>query len=129
MRNMAIKSLSRYAIITVNITVYYRSQAPQILCKEAIMWKRLNHPNILPLLWITLDPLQLISEWMPGGELPQYIKERPHASRIGLVGTFVSLIDRRSEPRYQLSDIANGLFYLHSCNIIHGDLKGVRDLP
>ena len=25
----------------------------------------------------------------------------------------------------QLSDVAKGLCYLHSCNIIHGDLKGV----
>ena len=27
--------------------------------------------------------------------------------------------------RYQLSGVAKGLCYLHSCNIIHGDLKGV----
>ena len=26
----------------------------------------------------------------------------------------------------QLSDVAKGLCYLHSCNVIHGDLKGVR---
>jgi len=29
-------------------------------------------------------------------------------------------------PLYQLSDIAKGLCYLHSCGVIHGDLKGVR---
>jgi len=28
--------------------------------------------------------------------------------------------------RYQLCDIAKGLEYLHACNVIHGDLKGVR---
>jgi len=28
-------------------------------------------------------------------------------------------------PLSQLSDVANGLCYLHSCNVIHGDLKGV----
>ena len=28
--------------------------------------------------------------------------------------------------RHQLSDVAEGLCYLHFCNVIHGDLKGVR---
>ena len=30
-------------------------------------------------------------------------------------------------PRRQLSDVASGLLYLHSRDVIHGDLKGVRD--
>ena len=29
--------------------------------------------------------------------------------------------------RRQLSDIAEGLYFLHSRNVVHGDLKGVRD--
>lgn len=29
-------------------------------------------------------------------------------------------------PRHQLSDTAKGLCYIHSCNAIHEDLKGVR---
>lgn len=29
--------------------------------------------------------------------------------------------------RCQLSDVAAGICYFHSCNVIHGDLKGVRD--
>ena len=29
----------------------------------------------------------------------------------------------------QLSDVAKGLDYLHSCNLIHGDLKAVRSCP
>ena len=28
--------------------------------------------------------------------------------------------------RHKLSDVAKGLCYLHSHNVVHGDLKGVR---
>ena len=49
------------------------------------MWKRLAHPNILPLLGITGDPFQLISDWVSGWDLPDYIKNT-NANRLGLVG-------------------------------------------
>ena len=49
------------------------------------MWKRLTHPNIVPLIGITSNPLQLVSDWMPGGDLTEYIKKRPDADRLGLV--------------------------------------------
>ena len=41
------------------------------------MWKYLTHPNILSLLGVTITPFQLISTWMPGGNLPEYIKKNP----------------------------------------------------
>lgn len=50
------------------------------------MWKHLVHPNILPLLGATVTPLQLISDWMPGGDLPNYIRKNPNVDRLGLVG-------------------------------------------
>ena len=50
------------------------------------MCKHLAHPNIVPLLGITPDPLQLISEWMPGGDLREYAKKHPGTDRLGLVG-------------------------------------------
>ena len=50
------------------------------------MWKHLKHPNVVPLVGITSIPIQLISEWMPGGDLPGYIKEYPDVDRPGLVG-------------------------------------------
>jgi len=33
----------------------------------------------------------------------------------------------RVNSRHQLSDVTEGLHFLHSRNIVHGDLKGVRD--
>ena len=51
------------------------------------MWKRLTHPNIIPLLGAIISPrLQLISDWMSGGELPEYINKHPDQDRLVLVG-------------------------------------------
>ena len=88
------------------------------------MWKRLTHPNILPLLGITFTPLQLISNWMPAGDLPEYIQGHPGADRLELVLSLLLLFYPTLTP-VQLSDVTKGLCYLHSCNVIHGDLKGV----
>ena len=49
------------------------------------MWKRLRHPNIVPFIGVTTDPLQIISEWMPNGTLMEFVERNPGASRIGLV--------------------------------------------
>ena len=39
------------------------------------------------------------------------------------------LFPPHSHSHHQLFDLAKGLCYLHSCNVIHGDLKGVRGYP
>ena len=41
-----------------------------MLHREAVMWKRLTHPNIVPFKGVTLDPLRIVSVWMPGGDRP-----------------------------------------------------------
>ena len=43
-------------------------------------------PHILPLLGTIINPSQLVSNWMSGGDLPGYIKETPEAGRLRLVG-------------------------------------------
>ena len=50
------------------------------------MWKHSKHKNIVPLLGITPTPLQLISDWMPSGDLTEYIRNNPDADRLDLVG-------------------------------------------
>jgi len=49
------------------------------------MWKRLDHPNIVPFKGVTFEPPQLVSEWMEGGELREYIRNNPHANLVSLV--------------------------------------------
>jgi len=58
----------------------------QTFCQEAVTWKHLIHPNIVPLLGVTITPFQLISNWMSGGDLPEYLKKNSGANRLGLVG-------------------------------------------
>ena len=90
------------------------------------MWRHLKHPNILPLLGVTITPFQLISDWMSGGDLLRYVEKNPNVDRLKLVGVPFATFTHILTP-YQLSDVAKGLFYLHSCNVVHGDLKGVCD--
>lgn len=78
---------------------------------EAAIWKHLKHPNISPLLGITAIPPQFVSDWATAGDLRDYLKENPTADRIAL-----------------LSDVTKGLDYLHSREVIHGDLKGFNIL-
>jgi len=62
------------------------------------MWKRLKHPNIVPLLGITITSFQLISNWMSGGSLPEYIKKHSDADRIRLVGVLPVVFIQRLLP-------------------------------
>jgi len=73
-----------------------RWKNPQNFYEEAVTWKYLKHANIVPLLGITITPssFQLISDWIPGGNLTEYIKNHPGADRLGLVGA-LSVLDSR----------------------------------
>ena len=63
-------------------------RTPQILHRVAVLWKHLEHPNIVPLLGVVSDPLQLVSAPMPGGNLTEYITNDPTANKISLVSTY-----------------------------------------
>ena len=57
----------------------------QSFLKEAVIWKRLRHSNIVPFIGVTRDPLQFVSEYLPNGTLTKYVKKNPSADRITLV--------------------------------------------
>ena len=108
------------------VSAFGRSRTPQAFHQVTVAWKYLTHPNIVPLLGVTVDPPQLISDRMPGGDLIEYITGHPDADRRSLVSDFSTLLCKTLLPR-QLSDVAEGLNHLHSRNIVHGGLKGVSD--
>jgi len=52
-----------------------------------VVWSALHHENILPLLGgtVTEDQLVVVSEWMVGGNVMEFVKVNVHADRLGLV--------------------------------------------
>ncbi|KAF9779311.1 CNH domain-containing protein [Thelephora terrestris] len=97
----------KVCIKRLRITQQTRQVIEKAFCKEAVMWKRLKHPNIVGFIGVMRNPLRLVSEWMPKGTLTEYLSENPGANRIGL-----------------LLDVAEGLTFLHAIYTTHGDLKG-----
>ena len=98
----------------------------KIFYQVAVLWKYSTHSNLVPFLGATTCPFQLVSDWMSGGNLTEYTTNHPDVDRLGLVG-FPSLFrSMKRLPSHQLSGVAEGLNYLHSCNVIHGDLRGVH---
>lgn len=87
----------------------------------------MEHRNIVPILNVNIDRLEIASVWMPNGNILEYIKKHPEADRVALVGVCFIVFIQRSVPS-QLSDVAEGLCYLHSFNVVHQRLKGVRTL-
>jgi serine/threonine protein kinase len=61
-----------------NTPTNFRSVGLQV-CREALLWKQLRHPNILPLLGIDTSRfsgrLCLVSPWMHNGNIAQYMKD------------------------------------------------------
>ncbi|KAE9402996.1 hypothetical protein BT96DRAFT_990639 [Gymnopus androsaceus JB14] len=84
---------------------------------QALLWRQLKHPNILPLLGVNTDLFSpsfcLISPWMENGNIISYLKQNPMHNRYKV-----------------FLEIAAGLSYLHSRNppIIHGDIRGANIL-
>lgn len=50
-------------------------------------WKALHHPNLLPLLGVTMtkNRFVMVSEWMMKGNINEFVKEDINADRLKLV--------------------------------------------
>jgi len=87
----------------------------KMLRRELGIWQRTEHVNIVPFLGIAygfgmLGAMSLVSLWMPNGSLHGFLKDHDNTL----------LVNHRLQF---LLDIANGLLYLHSLSIVHGDLN------
>ncbi|KIK65940.1 hypothetical protein GYMLUDRAFT_952936 [Collybiopsis luxurians FD-317 M1] len=93
-----------------------RETLQQALGKEVLLWRQLNHPNILPFLGINTELFPptfcIVSPWMSNGDIISYSRKSP--------------LDLNTKLKHMIQ-IAEGLEYLHGLDppVVHGDLKGV----
>ncbi|KAL0566525.1 Rho guanine nucleotide exchange factor [Marasmius crinis-equi] len=106
--------------VCLKVVKVYRKSDVEIVVRdflrEAIIWRQLEHPNVLPFLGLYfIDGIRicLISPWMENGNLVQYLRAKTRAEVNHLL---------------LVLDVANGLAHLHSRKVVHADLKGVNVL-
>ncbi|KAF9784389.1 kinase-like domain-containing protein [Thelephora terrestris] len=82
-------------------------------CKEAVAWKSLRHPNVLPLLGVMMRDrcFVMASKWMNNGNIKEFIRDNRDVNRFELVCC-----------------VTHGLMHMHSQAMVHGDLKGANIL-
>ncbi|KIK65954.1 hypothetical protein GYMLUDRAFT_38419 [Collybiopsis luxurians FD-317 M1] len=96
-----------------------REELKKALGKEVLLWRQLNHPNILPFLGINtqlFDPtFCMVSPWMSNGDIVSYSQK--------------SSLNLTTKVKHMIQ-IAEGLVYLHALDppVVHGDLKGANIL-
>lgn len=81
--------------------------------REAETWKQLRHPHILQFLGTLKRDghVYLVSPFINNGTLVEYLFRNPDVGRVRL-----------------LRETADAIRYLHSQNVVHGDIKGTNIL-
>ncbi|KZT35167.1 kinase-like protein [Sistotremastrum suecicum HHB10207 ss-3] len=82
---------------------------------EIFIWSSLHHPNVLSFKGFCFFPVgdtedslfSLVSPWMTHGTVMEYIEDHPEVDKVLI-----------------MSEICQGLVYLHAQDVVHGDLKG-----
>ena len=82
-------------VMRVSYQCHYPKMCRQIdcenqrFCKEVLTWRALCHPNVLPLLGVTMgERFTMVSEWMENGNVTEFIRANRDVNRLKLVRPF-----------------------------------------
>ncbi|KAK0464744.1 kinase-like domain-containing protein, partial [Desarmillaria tabescens] len=104
-------------VLRIFIPEKAREKLLRDFCREALVWRQLRHPNILPFLGVNKDLFApsycLISPWMVNGNIMSYLEAHPDHDRLTT-----------------LVQVAEGMKYLHSLDppVVHSDIRGANIL-
>ncbi|KAF8314400.1 kinase-like domain-containing protein, partial [Amanita rubescens] len=97
----------------VALKVLYKNDANNLaFCREALMWGSLKHKFVLPFIGIHEEEdgmAFLVSPYMKNGTLAQWRKN---------INPSITQITER------MLEVAQGMDYIHSEGVVHGDLRG-----
>lgn len=79
----------------------------QRFCREVVIWRKLSHPNILPLLGVSTNShvLRMVSNLMGHGSIMAYLSTRPSANRLLLVSSIPLYFNAPSELNSWLTSV------------------------
>ncbi|KAK0244627.1 kinase-like domain-containing protein [Armillaria nabsnona] len=101
----------------INNDIEKREKTLKNFCHEALVWRNLNHANILPFLGVNKQLFApsfcLISSWMQYGNIMSFLTDHPEHDRL-----------------MAITEVARGMSYLHSLKpcIVHADIRGANIL-
>ncbi|KAJ7575892.1 kinase-like domain-containing protein, partial [Mycena floridula] len=98
-------------------TTHIRKKLLQDVCREALVWKQLDHPGVLKFLGVSVDmffpSFCLVSPWMANGNINDYLQVYPNHDLLTV-----------------LREVAEAMQYLHEYTpcIVHADIRGANIL-
>ncbi|PBK78438.1 hypothetical protein ARMSODRAFT_998509 [Armillaria solidipes] len=104
-------------VLRIFISGEDRAKVIRDFCQEVLVWRQLQHPNVLPFLGVSEDLFApsycLISPWMVNGNIMSYLQAHPDHDRLTSV-----------------VQVAEAMEYLHNLDppIIHADIRGANIL-
>lgn len=107
-------------------------ESMQAYYTEVAAWMWMRHRNVAALLGIAdLVNLSLVSLWMANGTILDYLKQYPNAYRKNFASATGPLLSNELTFKcvsFQIKEMTEGLRYIHTLGLIHGDLKAVSVL-
>ncbi|KAK7680538.1 hypothetical protein QCA50_016319 [Cerrena zonata] len=113
--NVALKRLRFF----VNMTDDEKRANTAHFAREALMWIHLKHPNVIELYGIDTEWFHgtpcMVMPWVEETNIRSYMAKNQELLTVEQLNVWII-------------DVANGLTYLHSRGVIHGDLRGANIL-